>query len=755
MRAALLFVCAVLALPSCQFLSGQELRRRNVLTLKEVLPDIVANQTLKIEFIESAAINSRSILVWRSHENNILWWEMQYDCFKAQVGHTVLVSVHDFNRTLINASYVPTVHKRHLSDAVPRFDVRVDTSAKIFMLTMESGQVLLARLCYNDSTPICEGLSPSKINTDLNPAVNFSFPFLVPCLCVQLYYTGPDTRRKTICPFESKRLPVQRQAVSPVMDWAHVHLLCPAGGGDILSNSSLTLYGSSVLMWNPQCTADPLKPSVSLCWQHHENQSKCFPVHNSTLLEKDRKYHVTAVDKHTRMCVKFSLSSSHRVFCPFSSGVLSEWDASVVPGSQCLHIQLSSNITASFSAQLCLEEEGVCVAKGDVHSIHMKEGAKYVELSLPLHVLIPGLCVQVSQSWFLELCQRCGALSLFYMEGELYAPTVSNELQILYMPPSPVNCTMWRSAERKPVLLVSSSDDAVHVCALASGLQEELRMDVRLPQWAYCSTQASLAELGPVPWVYGQCQEVQQAGGVVLLVWNLEAQQAFFQWKDREGKREKEGSWQRGEIGDEEKDTAWIIEQINKQKKGWMETKDMSSVTAQVFIATLSCLWAGLHSENGGQGFGLVCFQGFDGNCHIPKDLRGVRQYCLPRDLSNLIHELDLKESSHAGGVKEAFGGWCCLPRLFSKALSFWLSQRLAQRLETCLPQIDSEQDRENSKLMLKLSHKPHSEIKKEEFIVSSHCQKEKLADRKGDSVISSSVLEVMTILLIRASAKT
>uniref|UniRef100_A0A8B9HTN5 Uncharacterized protein n=1 Tax=Astyanax mexicanus TaxID=7994 RepID=A0A8B9HTN5_ASTMX len=171
--------------------------------------------------------------------------------------------------------------------------------------------------------------------------------------------------------------------------------------------------------------------------------------------------------------------------------------------------------------------------------------------------------------------------------------------------------------KRKPVLLVCSSEDVDHVaamCALASGLQEELRIDVRLAQWALCSTRASLAQLGPAPWLYGQWQEVQQAGGVVL------------------------------------------------------ELRE-----SPVFNATLSCLWAGLHGKNSCQGFGLVCFRGLGNSCHIPKDLRGIRRFCLPRDLSNLVHELDLRESSPEGGVKEVSSGWCCWPRLFSKALSLCL----------------------------------------------------------------------------------
>ncbi|XP_017561200.1 interleukin-17 receptor C isoform X1 [Pygocentrus nattereri] len=784
MRAPPLFARVVLALHSWQLLAAfEEITKKNVLRLKEERSDIdekqnlpqmilstvldysgavcvrvrlrveplLANTSLQIESTELDARNSHAILVWRSHENStVRWrrlpkghnrrvkvdpccftnnehldlrktlvWEMQFDCFKAQVDRAVRVSVHDVNRTLSEAFYAPTVHHSYLRDAVPRYDVREDTSAKLFTVNMDAGQELFARLCYKNLAPECKGNTSSRINTDLDPVVTFSIPHLVPCICVQLYYTGVDARRDTTCPFKDKRLP---------------------GGGDILSSSSLKLYGSSVLEWKPLCPSDPSTPAVSLCWQHHKNHSQCFPVQNSTLHDRDWKYNVTAVDKHAHMCVKFSLNDSQRVFCPFSSGVFSEWDVTVVTGSQRLHVRLSSSITASFSAQLCVEEEGEYVAKGNVHSVHMEEGTEEVELSLPLNFFIPALCVQVWRSEpFLHgkriICpdytHRRWGLVIAFSLAFLITLTAVGFLTYIFIKKK---TSVWRCAERKPVLLVSSSDDAVHVaavCALASGLQEELHTDVRLAQWAHCSTHASLAQLGPAPWLYGQCQEVQQAGGVVLLAWSLEAQQAFLQWRESGGKKERENSWWRGKISDEEKDTVWSNEQHkDKQKEGWMERA--SSVTDPVFNATLSSLWSGLHSERCGQGFGLVCFQDLGGSRHIPKELRGVRRYCLPRDLSSLIHELDLKESSPGGGDKKASRGWCCWPRFFSKALSFWLSHRLAQRLEAWLPQ--KKQDREKSKLILKLSHKPHGKLKKKKKKLKKKGEKK----RKGPVTVHS-----------------
>ncbi|KAK1786900.1 hypothetical protein P4O66_017282, partial [Electrophorus voltai] len=551
------------------------------------------NKTLQIEFTELGTNNSRNIFIEKRHNGNgTIWWEqlfkdhrkvdvrcpvvshcspeagytpvwtLKFECFNAQAGYMVYVSVRELSSTLITASHIvnhltevyPKSRSPEDGDTVPVYNVTVDILAKRFLVTMEAGQQVKARLCFKNLQWECTGGQPLQMNTDLVRAVSLNFSHLVPCMCVQLYYAALDAKRDTACPLKDKILP---------------------GGGDVLSSSSVTLFGSSVLKWKPLCPSAQYKPTVTLCWQQQENQSLCVPAQNSTLGETDLKYNVSQVDKHAHMCVKVS-----------------------------------------------------------------------------------------------------GAV--------------------------------WRCAERKPVLLVCSSDDVAHVaavCALASGLQEELCVDVRLAQWAHSSTQASLAHLGPAPWLYGQCQVVQQAGGMVLVAWSADAQRAFVQW--REGQVDEREHRCSGNLGREKmsKKEEWK----EKPREGWVElVRGASSVMAPVFNAALSSLWAGLHSERRGKGFGLVDFQGLGASCYVPKDLRGIRRYCLPRDLCSLIHELDLKECG-PGGVKGTIGGWCCWPRLFSKALSSWLSQRLAQRLEECLSQADV-RARLTSKRMLNLSLRADSE---------------------------------------------
>ncbi|XP_062854834.1 interleukin-17 receptor E [Trichomycterus rosablanca] len=634
-----------------------------------------ANKNLEIRYTELSTRRFKSLSIRRSRHktNSLLWkwldlkgrrvnitsncfstdldgrrkpvWELQYDCFQAHVGHRVQVHVLGLNSTL--SSYLPIEHQSPGGDPVPVYSVTVDIPSKRFMVAIEAGQEVFMKLCHKSLEVVCTGKSPQLINASLYQTVNISFPHLVPCVCVQMYYSEVDARRHTTCPFQDKILP---------------------GGGDVLSSSSY-LYASSLFEWKPICPSAQSKPAVSLCWQHHSNHSVCFPLQNSTLHETGDL---------------LSLNGSRRVFCPFSSGGFSKWDAKVVPASQCLHVQISSSTPASFAAQLCVNKGEECIPKGDVQHVQMADGAEDVELTVPLFLPISGLCVQVWRTKPALLGRRiiCPDYTHrrwgFIIAVSLACLVTITTLGILTYAWIKRRISVWRSAQRKPVLLVCSSDDTTHistVCALASGLHEELHVDVRLAQWAHCSTQASLAHLGPAPWLYGQCQLVQRAGGMVLVAWSPQAQQAFLKWRDRGGGQ-------------------------NKNEKEWLDTPEEScaergcSVTATVFNATLFSLWAGLRSERRGQGFGLVCFRGISGTSRIPKELRGIRRYCLPRDLSNLIHELNLKEHGTGKGVEDRVSGGCCLPRFFSKFLAFWLSQSLARRLDVWLPQTASVIDR-------------------------------------------------------------
>ncbi|XP_057211899.1 interleukin-17 receptor C isoform X2 [Triplophysa rosa] len=654
---------------------------------------LLANKTLKIEFSNSETADSYTFLIWKQN-HTVLWnstngeqffqphhtkiqirdtttdqtcWILRFvSCFLAQPGQKVSVSVYSKNEMLTSAEHITP-------DPVPKAEITVDNLAKHFTVRVKADNVLKIRLCYKHSYTECEQLTYfGLIDPQVNQTVNLSFPYLLPCLCVQLWYTGHDTKRNTQCPLKETLLP---------------------HGGDSLSSSSARVIGS-VLYWKPVCLSDHSNLTVSLCWLLLEQGSHCVPDSNAALYGTNLKYNVSAVDKHPQMCVKFSLNVSHQVFCPFVSEDGSEWSVTAVPKSLHLQIHLTSNIAASFAAQLCAREGDKCVPQGNVLSCQVDGGHTEAELSVPFSFLSSGLCVQV---WHLELQgRRIICPDYTHRRWGLIIGAALSLLAAVMVVVCITCClvkrtiSVWRCAERRPLLLVCSSDDTAHitaVCSLASGLQDELFMDVRLAQWSHCRSQPSLAQLGPQPWLYGQCQAMQKAGGAILIAWSLDAHHSYLRWRKSHSLLEKKwssrfcntGMYSDVEGGCEDKENMCYDEELIEKPR------NSSLITAAVFNAALSCLWTGIHSDFHGEGFGLVCFQNLDTSNHIPKLLRCVQKYCLPRDLSTLIHDL----GSSRNGIEKSKGNNRCWPRLLSKGLSFLVSRQLALRLAVKLPVLD------------------------------------------------------------------
>lgn len=207
----------------------------------------------------------------------------------------------------------------------------------------------------------------------------------------------------------------------------------------------------------------------------------------------------------------------------------------------------------------------------------------------------------------------------------------------------------------KPVLLVSSSERPAHVsasCALGSILQGELRANVHMALWAQSSQrQAGVADLGPIPWLYGQWEAVREAQGKVLLIWSPEAKTIY------ERETRSRGAAQLTEA-DEDTD------------------REASTVTGPVFAAALTRLQAALQRP-AAPGVAVVYFEGLGHSRDIPKALGGVPRYCLPQEFRGLLQELEGPGSAST---------WPCGARLLSKVLSVRLARKLAARLRTQLP---------------------------------------------------------------------
>ncbi|XP_077369328.1 interleukin-17 receptor E isoform X2 [Festucalex cinctus] len=599
--------------------------------------------------------NGNEIRVW-CHEssdplgqrgnNTLTSWELLCDCVEAKLRLPVTVS---YSAASVRCSVNYT-----LADPAPSFSLSVDAASKSINVTVDSENRVAARWCYKQSAHYCVQRSHSSV-TVIDPARSRSailnIPHVLPCVCVQVYFLHGDTLRKSMCPLQNIPLP---------------------DVGDVWLSSTVTLY-ESTLIWRSECPARTFPVVATLCWRRR--QHVCTHLLNSTLDSwedgSDLIFNISAVDKHPQMCVKFSLHGSYNISCPFQPD-MSSWHVSLEAGPRALSVHIESLAPATFSAQLCVPSRSDCASRGPIWAVTV-DAASEGRVTVPLDWPAELTCMQVWQSFPALhgrriLCpndtrsrwgaQAAAAVIFLHMLALLafFLHSLTKK-----------GATAWLSIQ-KPVLLVCSSELSAHIsatCALASLLRGDLSATVHV---ALCSAssqkradaESGVADLGPLPWLYGQWEAVREAQGNVLIVWSPEAN-GKWRRRARSGGDSPRGAARRG-----------------KCQTPAMENEP-STVIEPVFAAALTCLEAALRQRKGG-GVALVYFRGMGRSGDIPEALRDVPRYCLPRNLGGLIWEL--------GGLRGTKGNfwWRCWRRLLAKGLSMWLARQLARKLRSLLP---------------------------------------------------------------------
>ncbi|KAK5894900.1 hypothetical protein CesoFtcFv8_011544 [Champsocephalus esox] len=602
-------------------------------------------------------------------------WELVYDCVQDSANSVVTVS-YKTSSTSCSVSYT-------IPDPIPDFDLSVNQSSKSILVTVEPGGKVKARWCYQRNGNCVDSFSsPITIDPSESRSGLLNFRYLLPCVCVQVFYTHTDARRHKKCPFQNK---------------SHTDVR------DVWLSSEVSLYESS-LNWSSKCPASDLNISASLCWR--QNEKLCTPVLNSTL--EDRKiglnliYNTSAVDKHPQMCLQLSLQGSQEIYCRFEAG-MSSWEVYIGPGRQSAVLFITSLAPASFSAQLCVLNERECAPMGQVHSGTIEAYTTKTRIHVPLLLLAEKPCVQVWQSHPALLGRRilcpdyspdrCG----MYAVAALVSVVIVALLGMFIHRLNKSGAAGWLCI-REPVLLVCSSEQSAHVsavCALASILQGELSASVHMALWAQSSQTKNgtepgtgVADLGPLPWLYGQWEAMREAQGKVLIIWSPEATETYEKWREeranvqrsKRNMREEVEEVSRGRLGKCKREKAAVKKECDD--KDWYTQTEPSTVIAPVFAAALACLEGALQ-ECKSQGVALVYFQGLCHSRDIPKAFRGVPRFCLPQDFRGFVQELGgMKRQKRTGKLR-----WNCLHRLLAKVQSVWLARQLAKRLETLLPQ--------------------------------------------------------------------
>ncbi|XP_041861048.1 interleukin-17 receptor E isoform X2 [Melanotaenia boesemani] len=625
------------------------------------------------------------------HSNTSLGlWNLVYYFSKARSWSIFSVT---YNTTSTSCNVIYTV-----PDPRPDFSLSVNKSSKTITVSVDSEDIVNVRLCYKQHPSFCKGLPQQGLQVTKSALLNITY--LLPCVCVEVYYTHRDARRHKQCPFQDRGLTDAR---------------------DILRSSKVTLF-NSYLEWKSKCPASSLNISASLCWKQHEHL--CIPVLNSTLERENGsnlKFNTSAVDEHPQMCVQFSTQGFRNVSCLFKEdGKHKSWEAYIEPGMKSILVHLTSSSVATFSAQLCILTEWECTPTGPIHSVTTEVDASEKNINVPVHVLSKKPCVQVWQSKPALKGRRIMCPDFTHNRWGLCAVAVFIFATIVTVFGLSIHHVTKRGAEgwltiQKPLLLVCSSDESTHVTAtsaLASLLQGELGATVHTALWAQNSQRqagggAGVADLGPLPWLYGQWEAVCKAHGKVLIIWSPEAKRTYEKCqvvRAKMGKNERnKDNFRKASLKREKVQLKKEEDSVtNGRREGKCKEKDIfvkscdekdrysrkehTGVIEPVFMAAVASLEVSLQ-ECKGQGVAIVYFQGFCQSRDIPKSLRSAPRYCLPQDLCGLIQELGEVRK----GAKTAEFSWQCWSRLLSKVLSIWLARQLARRLQTLLPQMQTQ----------------------------------------------------------------
>lgn len=600
-------------------------------------------------------------------KNGFLWYLFD---FEAQDRQNVSVRYHS-NRTTCSLNHL-------VQGPRPDFTMSVNKSNKTIAVEVDSDDPVEVRWCYENSPISCR---EGHFKTISRSAL-LSIPHLLPCVCVEARYIYTDAVRHKKCPFHDENLIDIRE---------------------VLLTSTVEPY-TSHLSWSPECPESTQNVSAALCWKLHDDT--CIPVPNSTLEKKYEsalKFKTSSVDQHPQMCVKFSIKDSYNISCLFTADKTS-WETHITPGRQSMSVHITPTVPAEFSAQLCVLTDSGCEPRGHIHS---ETTATNHWIKVPILDVTERPCVQVWQSdpalsgrrilcWDYKH-NRWGV----YAVGVLVVVFIGILLGFFIHRASKRGIAGWLTIQ-KPLLVVCSSDQSTHisaVCALASTLREELDASVQTALWAQSSQTlagngASVADLGPLPWLYGQWDAIRKAKGKMLIVWSPEAKRTYQKWRERRANTDY--SWNpdkvRSSVHDYLKMNGWILGKAKKEKhienKGVEcsedndSQKELSTVIKPVFVAALAALEGALQ-EGKSKDVTIVYFQGLCHSRDIPKAFRGVPRYCLPQEFSGLIQEL----AEVRGETKSHTFRWHCWARLMSKVLSVWLARQLTQKLQMVVPQ--------------------------------------------------------------------
>ncbi|XP_070785280.1 interleukin-17 receptor E-like protein [Enoplosus armatus] len=220
------------------------------------------------------------------------------------------------------------------------------------------------RLCRKDF--ICIGTGANTLIKKEEPVKSATLPYFrpLPCLCIEGWSAVVDAPRVQVCPFIDRLEEL----------WFGINF-------DPLEET---------LSWEPVC---PVSAVVVLC--QTRGDGVCVDLPHASQNVSREKIRFTKVDPHPQLCMKFTAGSQSWTRCPFVDARFHVWEVDGMRRHGQEDVQMSSQITATFSVGLCEKSAGFTECQiTETHTIHVE---KHKAVGLKLAGELCNSCVQVKR----------------------------------------------------------------------------------------------------------------------------------------------------------------------------------------------------------------------------------------------------------------------------------------------------------------------------------------------------------------------
>ncbi|XP_069792865.1 interleukin-17 receptor E-like [Narcine bancroftii] len=528
-------------------------------------------------FIYESNRNDEIQIRRKSHTQPLSAAEFVFECFEADGGSRVEVTV----KTI--PDYGPRLTAQYNvedNDNGPKLSYSVVREEKQIIVTVSPGRAVIAMLCYKRGL-VCRELNKYSVQL-INTTSTLSYDYMLPCLCIQVFYPGHDSYRVTECPFTDTP-----EAYGPDL-WRSSNF------------SDLSQHKNNMAVrYLGKCL---IKPQAILCWK---SNGSCVEFEKSATKFLKSGYVFESVDKHSQMCFKFKYKNSSHIECRNKPDT--DWNVTMEAESNKLVLTFASHFPASFSAVACKPVRDECKNTSLVYCITQTEvSAQKLQMILPVES--PEFCVRV---WRSDVALS-GKQLLCPQYSRQWIRVVLLGMLVVLVIVGLVIYVLWQLATKvasaplwsRTVLLMYSPDSEDHkalICAFADVLKTELDCNVILDLW----DSGKVAEIGIVSWLYSKRELVESEEGKIIIIWSRKSQEMYKEWIMLEP-----------------------VSQLNHD--------DLHDL----FNTSMSCVYSDILRNRRIKDYCIIYFNGLCSKEHIPESFAKIPKFQMLKDFSRLVCEL-------------------------------------------------------------------------------------------------------------------